>query len=160
MSIWKKLFCQPKIPLEERRDGFEVEGMQRVSCMDIVHLIKDSVSNFKSSEGMVVVLLEGYRVQIYLFDGISHVSWGYNNHIFSTDNIGKLFMVEPPLLLFLCMNTETLLPVVLKREFVDYDMSIGKLWKLNPQAWDYEMMRVLHENDISIRISFDKIHKY
>jgi hypothetical protein len=160
MSIWRKLFGQPKVPLEERRDGFEVDGKQRVSCMDIVCFIKDSVSNFKSSEGMVVVLLEGYRVQIYFFDGIAHTSWDYTNQVFSTDRVGNFFLIRTPIVLTLCMNAETLLPVILQREFAEYDMNIGKLWKLNQQAWDYDMMKVLHENDISIRISFDKIQRY
>jgi hypothetical protein len=159
MSIWRKFFSQSKIPLEERRDGFEVDGMLRVSCMDIVRIIKDNVSNFKRSEGMVVVLLEVYRVQIYLFDGIAHTSWDYTNQIFSTDMVGKVFLLGPPIVLALSTKAETLLPVVLQREFAEYDMNIGKLWKLNPNAWDYETMKVLHGSDVSIRISFDKIFR-
>lgn len=157
MNIWKKLFGQDKTPLEERRDGFEVNGMQRVSCMDIVLIIRYEVSKFKRPAGMVVVLLEGYRVQLYLFDGIAHTSWDYTNQIFSTDLVGKLFLIQPPILLFLSMNAETLLPVILQREFAGYDMNIGKLWKLNPNAWDYDTMKLLHENDVSIRISFETI---
>jgi len=157
MSIWKNLFGQPKIPLEEKREGFEVDGMSRVSCMDVVRIIKERVSNFKRSEGMVVVLLEVYRIQIYFFDGIAHTSWDYTNHVFSTDNVGKFFLIDPPIVLILSMNAETLLPEILQREFAEYEMNIGKLWKLDPKAWDYETMKILHDSDISIRISFDNI---
>ncbi len=160
MSLLKKLLQSHKIPIEERRDGFEVDGLQRVSCMDIVRIIKESVYNFKRSEGMVVVLLEGYRVQIYLFDGIARTSWDYTNHIFSTDRISNCYLVGPPIVLLLSMNTETVLPIIMQREFAEYDIKIGKLWKLNTQAWDYEMMKILHENNISIRISFERIREF
>ena len=160
MSLWKKLFGRYKIPIEERRDGFEEDGIKRVSCMDIVRIIKDRVSNFKRSEGMVLVLLEGYRIQMYLFDGIAHTSWDYTNHIFSADQVGKESLIEPAIVLALSVNTETVLPIILQREFAEYDVNIGKLWKLDPNAFDYDIMKALHSNDIFIRISFDKILRF
>jgi len=157
MKIFKKLFGRNKISPEERRDGAKMDGMQRVSCMDVVNIIKDNVSNFQKSEGMVVVLLEGFRIKIFMFDGIAHASWGYNNHIFSTDS--TVFLIEPRIELLLSSNAQTLLSGILQREFSEFDMSIGNLWKLNPEGWDYDRMKALHGNDIGIRISFDKILK-
>ncbi len=157
MNFWRKLFNRHKVPIEERRDCPVDDGRKSVSCMDVVQIIRDCVSSFKGSEGMVVVILEGYRLQIYLFDGIAHTSWGYNNHIFSTDLVGKTFLIEPPVELSISTYADPMLPIILQKEFEDNDIKIGKLWKLNPQAPDYEMMKILHENDISIRISFERV---
>jgi hypothetical protein len=125
--------------------------------MDVVRTIRERVGQFRCKKGMVVVLLEGCRVQIYLFDGVARTSWGYNNHVFSTDRIGETFLVGPPIVLALTVNTESLLPGILQKEFSQCDMSIGKLWKLDPSAWDYEMMKAFHGDDVGIRISFESL---
>jgi hypothetical protein len=104
---------------------------------------------------MVVVLLEGCRVQMHFFDGVSRTSWGYNNHQFSTDLVGQTFLVGPPTQVFLTVNTESLLPGVLRKEFSRCEMSAQPLWRLNPNAWDYEVMKAMHSGDVGIRISFD-----
>lgn len=125
--------------------------------MDVVQLIRDRVAKFKHPKGMVVVLLEGCRVQIYFFDGIARTSWGYNSGEFTTDRVGETFQLGPPIVMVLTINTESLLASVLQREFKQCDMKAGPLWRLDPTAWDYEMMKVMHAGDIGIRISFDDI---
>lgn len=157
MSFWKSFFGKTKTPAEERRERIDDSDQDRVSCMDVARTIRDRVAAFNRSSGMVVVLLEGCRVQIYYFDGVARTSWGYNNHQFSTDRVGETFLVGPPTVLALTVNTEHLLTEVIEREFADYDMNIGPLWKLDPAAWDYEMMKALHEGDVGIRISFDQL---
>lgn len=159
MSFWKRIFGQDSIPAEERRERIDESDVDRVSCMDVVRMIRDRVATFSTSKGMVVVLLEGCRVQIYFFDGISQTSWGYNNHQFSTDRVGETFLVGPPTEIVLTVNTEHLLPDVIKREFASCDMSAGPLWKLDPTAWDYEAMKALHGGDVGIRISFDSLRE-
>lgn len=160
MSFWKKLFGLGGIPAEERRERIDESDIDRASCMDVVWIIRDRVATFRRSEGMVVVLLEGCRVQIYFFDGISRASWGYNNRQFSTDRVGEMFLVGPPTEIALTVNTEHLLPDVIKREFASCDMSVGPLWKLDPTAWDYEAMKVLHGGDVGIRISLDSLPEH
>ena len=51
-------------------------------------------------------------------------------------------------------DADTLVPKVLQGEFRDCDVSVGNLWRLDPIAWDYESMKVLHGCDVGIRISF------
>jgi hypothetical protein len=157
MSLWKRFFGRNHIPLEELRECIDASDVDRVSCMDVVCTIRRQVAGFKRSSGMVVVLLEGCRVQIFFFDGIARTSWGYNNHKFSTDLVGQTFLIGPPTVLALTVNTESLLPRILQREFCHCDMSMGNLWQLDPSAWDYEVMKVLHSNDVGIRISFDQL---
>ena len=157
MNILKKMFGSNRKSLEELRKRNDESDIDRVSCMDIVRTIRSRVETFKHPKGMVVVLLEGCRVQIYFFDGIARTSWGYNNHQFSTDRVGQTFLVGFPLKFVLTVNTESLLPDVLRREFIQHEMSIGSLWKLDPNAWDYELMKVLHSNDLGIRVSFDHV---
>lgn len=157
MSFWRRLFRLKHTLPKELRERIDESDVDRVSCMDVVRTIRERVSGFRRAKGMVVVLLEGCRVQIYLFDGIVRTSWGYNDHQFSTDRVGQTFLVGPPILLTLTVNTEALLPGILKKEFRDCDMSIGELWKLDPTAWDYEIMKTLHSNDVGIRISFEKL---
>ena len=120
-------------------------------------MIRKEVATFKRSKGMVVVRLEGCRVRMYFFDGVSRTSWGYNNHQFTTDRVGQTFLVGPPAEVALTVNTESLLPGILKREFLGCDMSSGAIWMLDPTAWDYEAMKALHSGDVGIRISFDEL---
>jgi hypothetical protein len=157
MSIWKSLFGKKADSRDEMRNGFGSGDVERVSCMDIVRIIRQQVAELKNSQAMVVVILEGLHVQIFFFDGISRVSWGYNNRQFSTDDVGRRFLVGPPFDCTLSINADSdaLLPKVLQREFSDCYISIGKLWRLDPHAWDYEQMKILHGNDVGIRISFD-----
>lgn len=152
MSLLKKLFGQEHTPPEELRNE-----VGRVSCMDVVRTIRERVIGFTMGKGMVVVLLEGYRIQLYFFDGISHVSWSYSNQVFSTNLIGQTFLKGLPTEFMLSINAESLLPEILKREFVQNDMNIAKLWKLDSTAPDYKMMKILHDNDVSIRISFEDL---
>jgi hypothetical protein len=144
MSIWKRIFGRGAVPAEERRERIDQSDVNRVSCMDVVRTIQARVASFGKSKGMVLVLLEGCRVRMYFFDGVSRTSWGYNNHQFSTDRVGETFLMGPPTEVALTVNTEHLLPDVMKREFAGRDMSIGPLWNLDPTAWDYEAMKALH----------------
>lgn len=157
MNLFKKLFGPSRESLEDLRERIDESDVDRVSCMDIVRTIRSHVAAFKHPKGMVVVLLEGCRVRITFFDGIARTSWGYNNHQFSTDRVGQTFLVGPPMAFALTVNTESLLPDVLRREFSQHELSIGSLWKLDPTAWDYEAMKVLHSNHFGIRISFDHV---
>lgn len=157
MNQFKRVFGPSRESLENLRERIDASDVDRVSCMDIVRKIRSRVAAFKHPRGMVVVLLEGCQVQIYFFDGISRASWGYNTHQFSTDLVGQTFLVGAPMEFALTVNTESLLPDVLRREFSQHEMSIGSLWKLDPVAWDYEAMKVLHSNDFGIRISFDYV---
>jgi hypothetical protein len=157
MKLFKKLFGRSRESLEDLCERIDESDVDRVSCMDIVRTIRSCVAGFKHPKGMVVVLLEGCRVRIFVFDGIARTSWGYNNQQFSTDRIGQSFLVGPPMEFALTVNTESLLTDVLRREFGQHEMSIGSLWKLDPTAWDYEVMKVLHSNDFGIRISFDHV---
>ena len=157
MSFWKRLLGLGHTPPEELRERISASDVERVSCMDVVRTIRERVGQFRGAKGMVVVLLEGCRVQIYLFDGIARTSWGYNNQVFSTDRVGETALVGPPIVFALTLNNESLLAGILQKEFSECEMSIGKLWKLDPSAWDYEMMKALHGDDVGIRISFDSL---
>jgi hypothetical protein len=152
MGLLKKLFGLERTPPEELRSE-----AGRDSCLDVVRIIRERVSGFSLGKAMVVVLLEGCRIQLYFFDGIAHVSWSYNNQVFSTNFMGLTFLKSPPTELILSINAESLLPEILKREFGQNDMNIAKLWKLDSTAPDYTLMKILHDNDVSIRISFDAI---
>lgn len=154
MSFWRKIFGQSQEQLEELRDESDIS---RVSCMDVVRTIRKRVAEFKRTKGMIVALLEGCRVQIYFFDGIARTSWEYVNNQFLTDRVGETFIVGPPMVFALTINTESLLPGVLKREFAHCEMSIGNLWQLDPTAWDYKAQKLLHGDDVGIRISFDHL---
>ena len=156
MSIWSSLFGKRSKWQYNPHEHIVSSDVERFGCMDIVQIIRQHVAEFKQSQGMVVVLLEGLRVQIFFFDGIAHASWGYNNEQFSTDAIGQKFLVGSPIVLALSSqaNSDSLLPEVVQREFANCDVSIGKLWRLDPTAWDYETMKVMHGNDVGIRISF------
>ena len=151
MSIFKRIFGKDDHSLENLREP------GRVSCMDIVEFIKSSVYSFEHNKGMVVVILEGCKVQIFLFDGVARTSWGYNNHQFSTDRVGQTFLIGPPSVFAVTLNTEHLLAKAIQREFQRFDMSIGHLWKLDKTAWDYEAMEALHRDDVGIRISFENL---
>ncbi len=142
------------MPVHERMKSANDD---RVTCMEVANLIREHVLGFKSPKGMVVVLLVGLRIEIYSFDGIEKASWGYNDSQFSTDANGRRFLTGPPILLSLAHDTESQLPIVLKREFGGCDMSIGKLWKLDPSAPDYNMMHLMHGDDVGVRISFDEL---
>jgi hypothetical protein len=159
MSIWGSLFGKQKKQqsLEEMRDGIDASDCLRVSCMDIVRIVRQRVSELRNTQAMVVILLEGLRVQIFFFDGIARASWGYNNQQFTTDAIGKGFLSEPPMEFALTVTpgADKLLPQVLKREFQGCDMTVGQLWRLDPNAWDYKFMKSLYEDDVGIRISFE-----
>jgi len=163
MNIWKRLFgsrtkaTPSRESLENLRDSTGETDVERCSCMDVVQLIGGRVAKFKHPKGMVVVLQEGCRVQIYFFDGVARTTWGYNNGQFTTDHVGEVFQLGPPSVMILTINTESLLLSVLQREFKQCDMKVGPLWQLDPTAWDYEMMKVLHADDVGIRISFDAI---
>lgn len=129
----------------------------KVSCYNIIRAIRKRITEFHYTKGMVVLIIEECRVQIYFFDGIAHTSWGYNNHIFSTDLVGQTFLESPAQEFALDFNEMILLPNIIKREFVRDEISISSLWKLDIYAWDYEIMKKQHENDIAIRISFDDL---
>lgn len=104
---------------------------------------------------MVVLLIFESRAVIYFFDGLARISWGYNHGEFTTDEIGKQLLVGGPVEFTLKPNANKVMPAVLQREFAEHDMSIGKLWRLNPNASDYAIMQVMHGDDIGVRISFE-----
>jgi len=162
MSFWKRIFGRREdihgaAPATEARRDPAAKDIDRVSCMDVALIIRKRVGEFVQSQGMVVVVQEGCRVQIHYFDGIARTSWGYNNRQFSTDMVGRTFLVGPPTVLALSPGAEPELAAVLQREFAQCEMSVGKLWKLDPTAWDFEAMEALHRNDVGIRISFNQL---
>ncbi len=157
MSFWKRVFGQCGISPEERRQRIDETDVERVSCMDVVRMIRNRVAKFSRSKGMVVLLLEGCKVQMYFFDGVSRTSWGYNNHQFSTDRVGQTFLVGPPTVVALNANTEHLLADVVRKAFPHCDTNVAPLWKLDPTARDYQVMLAMHGGDISIRLSFDEL---
>jgi len=157
MSLLKRIFERGGNPAEVHRERNEESDVDRVSCMDVVRMIRARVATFRRSKGMVVVLLEGCRVQIYFFDGISQTTWMYINHQFSTNRLGEMFLVGPPTEVVLAVDIKQPLAAVMKSEFACYDMSITPLWKLDRTAWDYEVMKALHGGDVDIRISFESL---
>lgn len=157
MSFLGNLFKRNSIAPEERRERLDANDAERVSCMDVVRTIKAKVAGFSGAAGMVVVLLEWRTVRIFLFDGIARVTWGYNNQVFSTDRIGQTYLVGPPITLALSVGSEPLLSRILQREFHGCEITVGKLWKFDPNAADYVMMELLHRDDVGVRISFDNL---
>jgi len=126
----------------------------RVNVGNVVELIKERAARFRGGRGMVLVIQEGLCLQIYLFNGRPYCSWRYVKGQFSTDRGSEAFLEGTPLKAVLKETEHDKLRAALQCVFSDCDMSVTPLWKLNPYASDYDIMRKLHKNDYGIRISF------
>ncbi len=91
---------------------------------------------------------------MYVVDGVYKCTWGYNNEVFSIDPRAEQFLQKPVTSMKLKSGFEAELVPTLQKAFHDNDMSVGQLWRLDPNAWDYASMKLMHEYDFGIRISF------
>jgi len=127
--------------------------MESVSALRIVDLIMERAIHFRGRQGMVVVIQDGCRIQIYFFNGHPKCVWNYTEGEFSTDQFGQQFFEGPPLEVILEKDDEPMLKVVLSHVFRDYDMSVQPLVQIVELGWDYEIEMEQHKHDCAIRIS-------
>jgi hypothetical protein len=140
MGILYKLFGRSS------SDSGSSGDVDRVRCMDIVNVIRSRASAFSADKGMALVLLEGCRVTLYLFKGVSRCSWSYTNEQFTTDRVGETCLdPESPQVFSLHFGGQDKLLSVLEREFRECEVSAQQLWHLDPNAWDYEVMKSMHK---------------
>lgn len=147
MGFFKNLFKTSK----DKADSSVSE--ERVDCNEVVNAIQQRMRNFKNGKGMILVVQEACKVNVYYFNGHPKCSWNYTNHQLFTDRAGETFLEDKPEQYVLKINKEPNLASLIKQNFSSYEVSVNPLWKLNPQAWDYDAMKVMHEHDFGIRIS-------
>jgi len=153
-SFLKSVFWHADDPLEKWRESIDTSKVECVSCMDIVNLIRNKVAMFTREKGMVVLIIECGLVQIFFFDGISRMYWGYSNHQFNMDPVGLKFLLETPNVVALHQNTEELFLDLVKKEFDHYSLRMVLLYQLNPTDREYETFYSVSRN-FSIQISID-----
>jgi hypothetical protein len=126
-----------------------------ISPEELVQNIRDRAARF-TGVGMVIILQEYYSIKMYVVDGVYKCTWGYNKEVFSIDKIAEPYLQKPVTVMKLKSGCEAALVPCLRDAFDKNEMSVGQLWRLDPTAWDYEAMKLMHQYDFGIRISFKK----
>ena len=126
----------------------------RVGACEIEDLIVTRKEAFKQGRGMVLVLQEDRRVRVFFFNGVSRFSWNYTNYELNLDRIGQATQEGPPVKSGLRQNEVPTFISTLRSRFWQCDTTIQSLWKLNPNARDYEAMKAKHQHELGMRISF------
>ncbi len=124
-----------------------------ISPAELVEIINNRAKGFAGA-GMVIILQEYYSIKMYVVDGVYKCTWGYNKGVFSIDPSAEPFLQKPVSPMKLMSGFEAELVPSLQKAFHNNDMSVGQLWRLDPNAWDYDSMKMLHQYDFGIRISF------
>jgi hypothetical protein len=147
MGLWKRLFGG------NEPGGSSEEG--RVGAREIGDLISERAARFRGGRGMVLILQEGLRVRVFFFNGVPRCSWNYTNEQLSLDRVVQIIQEGPPVEFALREREIASLAPALRTKFSRCETSVQPLWHLDPNAWDYEVMRSMHEHDVGIRISFE-----
>lgn len=146
MGLWQRLFGG------SASAGSSEEG--RVGAGEIGDLIAERAKHFRGGRGMVLVLQEGLRIRVYFFNGAPRCSWNYANEQLSLDRVAQTLQDGPPVEFALREREMASLASALRRRFGHCEVSVQALWHLDPNAWDYAVMKSLHEHDVGIRLSF------
>ena len=103
---------------------------------------------------MVLAIQEGRNIRLFFFNGYPKVSWNYTDGQLSLDRVGNAIIEGPPVGLVLKSGGQVKFAESLRAKFSKCDSTVGPLWKLDPGAWDYQVMKLQHQYDLGIRISF------
>ncbi len=126
----------------------------QVGVREVGDLISERAARFKGGLGMVLILQEGRRVRLYFFNGNPKVSYSYTNEQLSLSSEGQRVLDKSPVEMVLKSGEDAKFALSLQAKFSKYDSTSGPLWRLDPSAWDYQVMKLQHQYDFGIRISF------